>query len=136
MFAPTNNGNSLPSSPLRSKRESTQEQQEAIDEINAFEKALKSFDNEEIANKLDDILVGTTKEYIDKIRVIPLKFDVILKFFQERKQIEVIARTERDKRRRKALVEQLQVRKMWIMFVYLPDKNRPKSKWKTEDGKS
>lgn len=75
------------------------EQQFVVDEISAFEKALKNFDSSEVEGKLDDILTGSSngKDYLSRIR--------------DRKQIEVIARQEREKRRRKALVEQQQAQK-------------------------
>jgi dynactin complex subunit len=87
-----------PTSPPRSNKGYTGEQAFVIDEISAFEKALKNFDSNEVEGKLDDILSGGNgKDYLSRIR--------------ERKQIEVIARQEREKRRRKALVEQQQAQK-------------------------
>lgn len=73
---------------------------EVIDEIAAFEKNLKNFVSAPSSNVGIDAASSTgktTKDYIKKIR--------------SRKQIEISARLEREKRRRKVFVEQQEAQK-------------------------
>jgi hypothetical protein len=68
-----------------------------LEDIARFEKGLKNFNLEEVDTKLEPILKGQNKDYIKKAA--------------EKKQIDVTARKEKEKRRRQALQEQQQALK-------------------------